>query len=991
MLDFVPEGRFVGRLAEQDQFRSVMAQLEHGAGRAGPSSLILIQGRGGIGKTWLLRRFYEIACTTETNARAPARSRVVPVWIDWEDERDRHPDIYLAPTGPDLLTILVVLQQAVLGLTSGHRSMLRRAQKEFEAFRQTASSILKAGQNAEREKIGGISADPAATAGRFAGEVADALIPFVPGASLAKPLAGSVPAVTAFAVATGRRLHAGGASHAAFDLATRPSETVVEQFATALRAIAATRPIVFLLDTAELISPRSTWIADLAQQTGDRIAWVLAGRITAESDRTGEPTYSRPFPSTSTRVLPIARFTSEHTRQILVQHIPADQVVTAMVNHVTEATRGVPLAIRLAARLVATGADVSDVLQPTTRAGTSSDLVRDLAERYLVHARLDPALRPDLPRLYGLALIHGDRSDPQLLRALWPSTENIEQTLEELTRRHDFVLSGSRHLHQDVRHAIRLYLLDAVRREQVAPANRDAARVLEARLHALAADSLAESLQDADWRATATALLWHLYWADNDTAQAFLAALLPTSALLNEDFARGLLSVGHFFINTFTQRQRAVFRGMAVLVPLSPIALVFQGRTFPGTDTPILLDEFESYRARPLVTVQADVVAAFTHLATTVTRPVQLPQDDDRPIALQFLKFRAEESALLPVADGEHRIGALKQLFAETRDTRLSAAADKFIKRHLDRFNYYDEDADGLKSEIAEFAIEFDPGNRLNWWHVADIRAEEGKTEDALAAWNVVIDMDPSSPWPYFSRALVSKKLGRNSEALTDIDRYLELEENPQPFVYAERSRLRYAAGRFEEALQDSDRELAMSESPDPYEAWLRAYILYAMRRYADALDSMQRALDLAGLDAAGISNRALLLILTGEHAEALAVLETVVSSDTEGPDLFAQLLLGLLRRAARIANADECFRAALAAERTLTPFRSAEFRAIAHSCLGNGEQGLAELANAAARRLPYDVYDEPLYALIRGLESVELGAIAAIEAIVAAPYRSHG
>lgn len=989
MPDDPAEARFVGRLPEQEQFRAVLSGLETGLGRGGPSSLILIHGRGGIGKTWLLRRYYEIARGTQTGASAPAPSRILPVWIDWEDERDRHPDTYLAAAGPDLLTILVVLQQAVLGVVSDRRPLLRRAQKEFDAFRQSAGAILDASKNIEDKNTSVSTADVAVAAGRLAGEMADAMVPLVPGASLAKPLAHSVPAMAGLAAAAERRLRGAGASRAAFDLATRPSETVVMQFATALRGIATMRPIAFLLDTAELISPRATWIADLAQQTGDRIAWVLAGRVKAGSDRTGEPTYSRPFPSVHAVVLPMSRFASDHTQQILLQHIPADRVDAAMVRRVTEATLGVPLAIRLAARLIATGAEVSQVLQPTTRAGTSSDLVRDLAERYLVHARLDPALRPDLPRLYGLALIHGDRSDPHLLRALWPGTENIEQALQDLVERHDFVLSGSRHLHQDVRHAIRLYLLDAVRREQVAQANRDAARVLEARLRDHRSPSLAESLQDADWRATVKALLWHLYWADNDTAQAFLADLFPTSALLHEDFLRGLLSVGHFFVDTFSERQRAVFRGMACLVPPHRLWNLLKGTTLPGTDTPVLVDEFARYRERTAAAIQVDVATALTHLGATAEHPVVLPQDD-KAIPLRVIAFRAADSKLLPVRGEEHRIGDLKRIYEETRDSPLAAATDEFIERFLGSFRYSNKASDKRRSEAAEFSIEFDPSDCFNWWDVATIRAKEGRTEEALEAWNVVVNMDPSSSWPVYARGHTLAQLGRHSEALADFDRYLELGREPESYVYADRSRSLYAAGRFEEALQDSDHAIAMSDTPDPYLAHFRAYILYAMRRYADSLSSMRRALELAGIDTAVSSNYALLLVLTGNHAEALSVFEAVASSDADGPDLLSALLLGVLRRAAGTSNADECFHAALAAEPNLTPFRSAELRAIAHSYLGRGEQGLAELTQATAQRLPYDVYDEPLYALIRSSQSGQHGEIAAIEGVVAGSEHRH-
>src|SRR5205085_526139 len=73
--------------------------------------------------------------------------------------------------------------------------------------------------------------------------------------------------------------------------------------------------------------------------------------------------------------------------------------------------------------------------------------------------------------------IRGDRSDPTVLGALWGVDAGVAETLDGLAKRHDFVLSSSRRLHQQVRDAFRGYLLDAVRRNEMKAANQRAASV----------------------------------------------------------------------------------------------------------------------------------------------------------------------------------------------------------------------------------------------------------------------------------------------------------------------------------------------------------------------------------------------------------------------------------------------------------------------------------------------------------------------------------
>ncbi|MCB0028427.1 MAG: ATP-binding protein, partial [Anaerolineales bacterium] len=79
---------FVGRVEEQKQFRAALAEtLNPPAGENLPY-VFLLYGDGGIGKTTLAKRFRDIALQ-----EAPFKDKVQMLWIDWEDERKKFPEL----------------------------------------------------------------------------------------------------------------------------------------------------------------------------------------------------------------------------------------------------------------------------------------------------------------------------------------------------------------------------------------------------------------------------------------------------------------------------------------------------------------------------------------------------------------------------------------------------------------------------------------------------------------------------------------------------------------------------------------------------------------------------------------------------------------------------------------------------------------------------------------------------------------------------------
>jgi tetratricopeptide (TPR) repeat protein len=169
--------------------------------------------------------------------------------------------------------------------------------------------------------------------------------------------------------------------------------------------------------------------------------------------------------------------------------------------------------------------------------------------------------------LYGLALLYADKTDPDVLQALWGRDFEVSPTLSDLAQRHDFVLTGTRRLHQDVRDTFRRYLLDDARRAERREANRRASEVLRCRADSCAANlSLVECLESEGWRSAATAYAWHRFWEGNDEGLDTICGLLPVAILLRREFAHELIGIATFFDETFTPEQGALLRGLTALL-----------------------------------------------------------------------------------------------------------------------------------------------------------------------------------------------------------------------------------------------------------------------------------------------------------------------------------------------------------------------------------------------------------------------------------------
>ena len=140
-------------------------------------------------------------------------------------------------------------------------------------------------------------------------------------------------------------------------------------------------------------------------------------------------------------------------------------------------------------------------------------------------------------------------------------------------------------------------------------------------------------------------------------------------------------------------------------------------------------------------------------------------------------------------------------------------------------------------------AVELAPDNAWYIANRAETRYEMGRYDDALTDHNRALELDPDELPAILGRGRVHRSTRRYGDAFADYTRAIELIPD-QAFPFAVRALALRALGRYDEALTDHDRAIEL----DPDSAWMtanRGDTYRVMGRYDDALADYTRAVEL--------------------------------------------------------------------------------------------------------------------------------------------------
>lgn len=185
-----------------------------------------------------------------------------------------------------------------------------------------------------------------------------------------------------------------------------------------------------------------------------------------------------------------------------------------------------------------------------------------------------------------------------------------------------------------------------------------------------------------------------------------------------------------------------------------------------------------------------------------------------------------------------------------------------------------------LEEAVAAYdsALALQPGSLVTQFNRANALQALGRHAEAVEAYDLLLSAAPDDPGAYNNRAVSLAAMGRQAEALASCDAALALRPDSADALN-NRGNALAALGRRDEALASIDRSLALR--PGEAAVWSsRGRVLLHSNRREEALASFREAVRLRPHDASTLCDEGVALQALGRHAEALAVFAAAEAAD---------------------------------------------------------------------------------------------------------------
>ncbi len=491
---------FIGRQQQLDLFEIYLhrwkqlmltAAPDDGLVTAAPSPnnkiqglVVLLFGRGGFGKSTLLKRY-------RTMALQAGQHLAASTIVDWEFAVEGRRALFNPSPGQDLDAA------AYFHVLCGELAKsLNRDPKAFKAYQAAVRAVEQARKEASTV-LDGMQKDDRYgwLRGLTVEAITSAVRTYVPGSAAVleneqvKKAADAVAKLTQEQIAqVHARLHDRLGSKLGDYLG--PSLRLGLALGSDLQEIARDYPLLIFFDTYEEADEADRLLRIVMGAAGIRVGWVLAGRDNLwagaeqrERSLDVEYGYKEIVPSDrgvsiNFNAGDIGAFTLSDVAEyfaLLRERVPSEPPLPAVTSEqakrILDATQGVPLAVKIAAGLYLETADLAAVTEDVEG---KRAIVDQMVRRYLLHTR---ANQEERARLYGLALLR--RADqPTAIAAalgLTPGQAQISYSseLSRLHRRYSFIFTEKEQpaLHQEVRYFLRLWLQEHRKEPEIVAIN----------------------------------------------------------------------------------------------------------------------------------------------------------------------------------------------------------------------------------------------------------------------------------------------------------------------------------------------------------------------------------------------------------------------------------------------------------------------------------------------------------------------------------------
>jgi tetratricopeptide (TPR) repeat protein len=895
---------FFGRVEEQKRFHAALKEAINPPRGEDLPYVFLVYGDGGIGKSTLSRRFCDMAAQ-ESNLWHPIKT----LWIDWEEERRRLPALQVERTAIAPETVFEVI------VTVGQRNnwdfpTYGKTRQQCNEAEQAAAKVLEtATERPELKELRGAGAAALAKLLRLGLPIGES------GERLVKAfleLGIQVGAERAAGLRQGletllrARLRADD-----YDLFVNPLERLARALADDLRRLAGRGALLVVLDTYEVVDVVDPWLRLVMKRSGPRLIWVLSGRNDLVNSRGYGAGYFKGYAEEWPRRLDainVTQLARQDVAAYFAATVPERPLDDASLDAIRRATRGIPLAIALAAEMWQKGVSLDAIVADSDEGTPAKAIVAQMTARYLLHA----VTSADRDALYALALARGDH---ELLRVMLTPfdalTFDVDAELRRLERAYASVYAGEARLHDDPQLFFETHLREAAQRQQVRGLVERGVDVLERRLATIAEkyDLIEERLTDEDYLKATLRLSDYLFWLDEERAWRWLVPRFVEALAYSRDLRQGLLAVVERWHNGLSAYGKRLSHALR--------AAETDGRD----DATGWLDELERLAGRGYLAGEGEA---------------------ERRAILHWQRGRLYDrqqryaEALTAYDTAEHGLPATGDVLRRHLAGALYDLAGRLMWPQNRRDAVHHPDAVRILRRVTVWQ----PEKAGAWYYLGVALSKSGEPEQAIAAYQRAIALDPQYASPWNGLGNVYADLRRYDEAIAAYQRAIALD--PQlaaPWhglgvVYTDLRRYDEAIAAYQRAI-DIDPRYAY-----PWNGLGNVY--RRQGRYDEAIAAYQRAIDIDPQYASPWNGLGLVYTLQGELEQAVAAFRRAIELEPEEGTYYGSLA-GVLRRLGR----EEEARQAIEAARPLMAQENEYNRACFAAICGDGEEALRLLAIA--------------------------------------------
>ena len=822
--------------------------------------LVLLYGRGGFGKSTLLKHYRRIA-------QEPGRHLVVSEIIDWEfalDESNR--SIFNPPPGQEVdadgyYRVLCARLAQALGRGRDQFREYNDAVKELEQARKQASGVI---ENLQKD-------DRYAWLRKATSQEAIALVRTLVPAVNAVPGVDTVAGAAQQGLEQGMKFGAEQARHLHEKLRDKlghrlddcldPALKLGANLGRDLARFARDFPLLICLDTYEIVDEGDRLLRIVMGADGARVGWVIAGRDNLwagveQRKRSLGRVYGYKDIVPPDRALAIdfnvgsiGAFTAN---DILIYFTMLHEKVPEWLAAITEedaerileVTQGVPLAVKIAAALYLETGELEII---TAKSDGKREIVDQMVQRYLQHAQDNQEERA---RLYGLALLRRADQPSAIAVALGLSPEEAstryEAELSRLHRRYSFVFTEKAQpsLHQEVRHFLRLWLLENRRNPEVVEVNKRLKAAHESALKEVEErwqdGGLRERMEDDEWVGVYLDMVEQEYWLDCAEGVRCCLPFMLAAAIYRRDTNKEAATIGAFFEKELKHPYRDWWTWAAE-------SLIYENSSNPlpkelqGLEA---LAKLADQRCPPFPSIVPDYRLELK--AALWWRLGEAYQGDDDKKALEWY----EKGLTLLGHDN-----ALKN---------VAARAYYNVSDKLDDQKKYDECIPLLTR-----AVRLKPDYTWAYNLRGNAYSNLKDYARAIADYDDAIQLDPNLAMAYNNRGLAYYALKDYARAIADYEHAIQLDPK-YAMAYYNRGNAYYALKDHARAITDYDHALQLDPNyTDAY--YNRGLAYHNLKDYARAIADYEHAIELDPNDAMAYYNRGLayLWVKDGQRARA--------------------------------------------------------------------------------------------------------------------------